>query len=42
MLLEVALLAKHLHWSRNEILALPVSEYRAYLDIIVAATKEES
>ena len=40
-LLEVALLAKHLHWSRTEILALPVAEYRTYLTLIVESLREE-
>jgi hypothetical protein len=33
--MEVALIAKHFHWGRAEILALPQSEYRAYIDIIL-------
>ena len=37
-LLEVALIAQHLHWSRADILALPLSEHRALIEILKGQT----
>ena len=32
---EVFFLAYHLHWSREEILALPIGERRTYVELLV-------
>jgi hypothetical protein len=33
--MHVALIARELHWSRAEILALPVAEFNAYVALLV-------
>lgn len=39
---EVFFLAYHLHWSRTEILALPVPERRRYVELLEDQLKREA
>jgi hypothetical protein len=32
--MQVALIARELHWSRADILALPVAEFAAYVELL--------
>ena len=32
--LQIALIARELHWSRADILALPVAEFKAYVELL--------
>lgn len=38
---EVFSLAYHLHWSRNDVLDLPIPERRHYLQLLVDQLKQE-
>lgn len=38
--MQVALIARELHWSRAEILALPVAEFNAHIEMLTRKPTE--